>query len=175
VDSRTFRGKRWEPGLTWSNHMDMFYMGWAVELAVEAMANGERPYGALVVDPGLEVFADYDRILGKGWGTGSDMDPTRHSEIFAIKEACDIRGELLQGCILYSTHEPCIMCCGAINHAKLSRVVWGSFREDLPELFRKRNISATALLHDTSHPPDLYAGLMRKRCADLFRGLRRVD
>jgi tRNA(Arg) A34 adenosine deaminase TadA len=88
--------------------------------------------------------------------------------MLAIRNACKHRGGPLRGLVMYQTHEPCIMCCGAIMHAKLDAVYFGSYRADLPELFRQRAISAGALLQDTTDPPAVYGGFMGPRCVDLF-------
>jgi hypothetical protein len=62
------------------------------------------------------------------------------------------------------------MCCGAINHAKLSQVVYGTRRDDLPYLFRDTRYSAEELLADTSHPADVVkvSGELRQRCIELW-------
>jgi tRNA(adenine34) deaminase len=150
--------------------LDEFYMGICIQLAEEAMAQGQRPFGAVVVDPKHHASADYDRIISFGWGTGHDLDPIAHSEILAIQRACFNRRQLCDGLTLYSTHEPCPMCAGAINHANMKRVVWGSMRTDLPTLFRAKNVyrTATAILLDSSHPPDIATGVLRDDCCDLF-------
>lgn len=132
-----------------------------IELARIAATQGDRPFGCLIVDePG--------RVLAKSAGSESPVDPTRHCEVVAIRQACQARGRLLEGCTLYSTHEPCIMCAGAILHAKVSGVIFGSWREDLQLLFRSRNIPIEELLRDTSHPPVVVGGFLRDQCVALF-------
>lgn len=122
-----------------------------------------RPFGCVIVDEGGAVIA---------YAEGSERfdDPTWHSEMEAIRLACRRRGGLLHGCTLYSTAEPCLMCCGAILHAKLTRVVWGSSRIDLPDLFRVRAPvhNAIHLLEDTGHPPEVEFGVCRDECVALF-------
>lgn len=139
----------------------------AIEWGRYAFHHGEAPYGCLIVDHrGL--------IVGHSWGSGTDADPTRHSEILAIQQACRARNALLIGCTLYSTHEPCAMCCGAINHAKLSRVVYGSSRADLPHLYRQYERSVTERLRDTSEPPEVLGGVLRELCIALLQPERTV-
>lgn len=140
---------------------DRGYMMMAIAAAKVAEQEGERPFGCVIVGPG-------GGVIGEGRGTGNDRDPTCHSEIAAIKLACLVRGVPLEGCTLYSTHEPCTMCCGAIMHAKVSRVVFGSWRADLPALFRQQRYEATHLLLNTSHPPRVIADVMKQECVDLF-------
>lgn len=132
----------------------------AIELAVEAKQHGERPFGCVIVDP-------FGNVLGTGSGSESESDPTRHSEIHAIQEACWTSQGLLEACTLFSTHEPCLMCIGAICHSKLSRVVYGSARSDLPLLFRQRTHGIEQLACDTSRPITLER-LMENECVALF-------
>jgi tRNA(adenine34) deaminase len=140
---------------------DEAYMGRAVMWARLAAHNGERPFGSLIVNP-------EGMIIGSGSGSETPWDPTRHSEVASIRAACGFRQKLLQGCTMYTTHEPCIMCIGAILHSKLSRVVFGSWRSDLPDLFRQRDYSVVHLMSDTSHPPEITPGILRDECVELF-------
>jgi tRNA(adenine34) deaminase len=137
-------------------------MALAVLIARQGTRQGHRPFGTLIVESVTR------KVICSSYGTESPLDPTRHSEMLAIRNACKHQGGHLQGCIMYQTHEPCIMCCGAINHSKLSALYFGSYRSDLPELFRQRGISAVDLLADTSHPPIVQGGLLNGRCIDLF-------
>lgn len=144
--------------------MRMIHEVWmrrAIMLARRAEYFGWRPFGCVIVD-------NLGQVVAETFGSERPDDPTRHSEMLAIQTACHECGGLLQGCAIYSTHEPCAMCCGAINHAKLSRVVWGSSRRDLPRLFRQRHCSGLTLLADTSHPPRVTTGVMRSECIALF-------
>lgn len=140
--------------------MDEYYMEWAISMANKAAQRGWRPFGNVIVDP-------EGGIIGAGGGSETDVDPTCHSEMVAIRCASLIRGGRLEGCTLYSTHEPCLMCTGAIFHSKVSRVVWGSFRSDLPTLFRPLSIGL-ARFGDTTHPPEIKGGVLRKQCIHLF-------
>lgn len=135
------------------------YMTEALVEAVDAHKRGERPFGCVIVDP-------EGTVIGTGGGSESPIDPTRHSELIAIRQACTVRKGLLYGCTLFSTHEPCLMCTGAILHSKVSTVVWGSCRSELPELFREL-ISQDRWI-DTTHPPQVVTGVMRDSCLALF-------
>lgn len=142
--------------------VDLDFMNQALRLAQFAAHNQERPFGCVIVYAG--------GAIASGYGTGSDLDPTRHSEIVAIREACAfLETANLSGCALYSTHEPCTMCAGAIVHAKLSRVVWGSDRDDLPMLFRTREFGgARTIFTDTTHPVEYEAHVLQRDCIKLF-------
>lgn len=149
--------------MVWTEAMDVAFMEMAIEEARVAASRGERPFGCVIVGPDLTV-------LSRAGGSETPIDPTRHSEIEAIRAACGVRDSLLRECTLYSTHEPCLMCIGAINHAKLSRVVWGSRRRNLPDLFRQRKDGARWLLADTTHPPFMRSGVLQRECVALFDG-----
>lgn len=140
--------------------LDHYWMGRALELAYTGVEAGFRPFGCVVV-------SDAGRV-GAGFGSEIPADPTRHSEMLAIKEATRHREGLLEDCTLYSTHEPCVMCIGAINHAKIGRVVFGSYRSDLSPLFRNRRLGYACMFRDTSAPPEVRAGVRRAACVALF-------
>ncbi|OGV73931.1 MAG: tRNA-specific adenosine deaminase [Methylophilales bacterium RIFCSPHIGHO2_02_FULL_57_10] len=99
---------------------DEDYMQMALELAQQGAAAGEVPVGALVVKDG--------EIVGRGFNAPiSRHDPTAHAEIQAMRDAGEKLGNYrLVGCTLYVTLEPCAMCCGAIQHARIARLVYGA-------------------------------------------------
>lgn len=93
----------------------------AIALARCAEADGEVPVGAVVVREGA--------VLGEGWNRPiSDNDPTAHAEIVALRAAARAVGNYrLPGSTLYVTLEPCLMCTGAMVHARVERLVFGAF------------------------------------------------
>ncbi|MGB5611308.1 MAG: tRNA adenosine(34) deaminase TadA, partial [Sedimenticolaceae bacterium] len=99
---------------------DQAFMRRALELAQCAEQAGEVPVGALVV-------AEYE-IIGEGWNRPiSSHDPTAHAEIVALRAAADAcRNYRLPGTSLYVTLEPCVMCAGAIVHARVDRVIYAA-------------------------------------------------
>ncbi len=99
---------------------DAGYMQLALELAARAAAAGEVPVGAVVVRDGTVVGRGYNQPIGIA-------DPSAHAEIMALRDAGRTLGNYrLPDCDLYVTLEPCIMCSGAIMHARIRRVVYGA-------------------------------------------------
>ena len=99
---------------------DLRFMGLALEQARLAWDQGEVPVGAVVVKDGEVISVGYNPPIGR-------HDPTAHAEIVALRAAADKLGNYrLPGCALYVTLEPCIMCSGAMMHARLARVVYGA-------------------------------------------------
>src|SRR5260370_18485908 len=97
--------------------------GWmevALEQARAAAEAGEVPVGALVIR-GRE-------ILGYGQNRNlRDHDPTAHAEIIALRQAAARAGNhRLGGCTMFATIEPCVMCAGALVHARVARLVYGA-------------------------------------------------
>lgn len=92
----------------------------ALAQAQHAWSLGEVPVGAVVVKDGVVIAAGFNQPIGS-------HDPTAHAEIVALRAAAEKLGNYrLPGCELYVTLEPCVMCSGAMMHARLARVVYGA-------------------------------------------------
>ena len=93
----------------------------------EALAEAEAASGHADVPIGA-VLVEQDRILARGHNRREvDQDPTAHAEILALREGARRRGSWrLQGCTLYVTLEPCVMCAGALVLARIDRVVFAA-------------------------------------------------
>jgi len=99
---------------------DQVWMRRAIELAQKAEALGEVPVGALIVKQDQCIAEGYNRPI-------QNADPTAHAEIIAIREASQhLQNYRLVDCTLYVTLEPCVMCMGAIQHARIKRVVFAA-------------------------------------------------
>lgn len=131
----------------------------ALGLAREAGAAGEVPVGAVVVLDG--------EVIGRGFNQPIlRHDPTAHAEIMALRDAADRAGNYrLPGATLYVTLEPCVMCTGAIMHARVARVVFGA---------RDPKTGAAGSVVDLygesrlNHHADIEGGILAEECSALL-------
>jgi len=99
---------------------DELFMRRAMALAQQAAAEGEVPVGAVLVQNGEVIGEGYNRPI-------ASCDPTAHAEIVALRDAAKRVGNYrLPDSTLYVTIEPCTMCAGALVHARVARVVYGT-------------------------------------------------
>lgn len=139
---------------------DIQYMNMALQHADIAEENGEVPVGAVVVLEDGRTFAAHNAPI-------SENDATAHAEMGAIRAACTATGNYrLTGATLYVTLEPCVMCAGAIIHARIARVVYGARDpktgavESLYQLLSDKRLN---------HQPEITAGILAQECAALLR------
>jgi tRNA(Arg) A34 adenosine deaminase TadA len=107
------------------NSRDLDFIQRAVQLAAEHMrARDGGPFGAVIVRE--------NEIIATGWNqVAVSNDPTAHAEIIAIRAAAARLGSfVLQGCVLYTSCEPCPMCLGAACWARVGRIVFAATRAD---------------------------------------------
>lgn len=136
------------------------YMHLALEDAVRAGQLGEVPIGAVVV---LN-----DRVIGRGWNQPiSAVDPTSHAEINALRQAATAVGNYrLTGATLYVTIEPCLMCVGAMIHARIGLVVFGA-----PEP-RSGALESATRAHETpglNHRLSVLGGVLEHESRDVMQ------
>lgn len=143
------------------------FMAEAIELAKQAKAEGNSPFGAVIVKD--------NGVIARGRSLEfAEQDVTKHAELMAVSEACRTLGRVdLSECVLYASGEPCIMCAAAAFQANISRVVIGATRDDLPHFFRKREIGIFQLAEDSSYKPEIKTGVLREEAIKLFEGARR--
>ena len=140
----------------------------ALELADEAAALEEVPVGAVI------VHKPTGRIIGEGYNRReTDRSPLAHAEIMAIDQASrTLGGWRLLDSVLYVTLEPCPMCAGAILHARLDQVVFGT-RDPKGGAVRSMEEMFALPYH---WKPEVYEGLLQAECAgkltNFFRMLR---
>ena len=137
-------------------------MGQALQLAEEAAGCGEVPVGAVVVDlaDGVLLGQGRNRVI-------EDSDPSAHAEIVALRAAGAARGNYrLPGATLYVTVEPCTMCAGALVHARIERLVFGT-----PEPRAGAIQSRGRVLENPAHNHRVVAqgGVMAAECGALMR------
>lgn len=140
---------------------DEHWMRRAMALADAAAASGEVPVGAVVVRDGC--------LLGEGANAPIGLaDPTAHAEVQALRDAAARTGNYrLPGATLYVTLEPCAMCAGAIMHARVARVVYGTrdaktgVAGSVVDLFAESRLNHHAVVE---------GGLLQAECAAQISG-----
>ncbi len=133
----------------------------ALDVGQRALASGDVPVGALVLDPDGQV-------MGRGWNAREATgDPTAHAEMLALREASAGLGSWrLEGCTLVVTLEPCTMCAGALVLARVARLVYGASDPkagaagSLWDVVRDRRLN---------HRPEVIAGVLEVECAEALR------
>ena len=145
-------------------------MALALDEALKAQAAGEVPVGAVVVLDGTVIGAGFNRPI-------SSNDPTAHAEIVALRAAASRLGNYrLTGSTIYVTVEPCLMCVGAMVHARVATVVYGT-----PEPKAGAIVSMTSAhqLAGLNHRLQAVGGVREEQCRDLmqvfFRARRRSE
>ena len=138
---------------------DEKYMRMALDLAREAEAAGEVPVGAVVVLAG--------EIAGRGRNSPIERsDPTAHAEILALREACAAAGNYrLEGAMLYTTLEPCVMCAGAMATARIATVVFGARDLRFGGVRSKFRLADAEVLN---HRLEIEEGVLGAECAELM-------
>jgi tRNA(Arg) A34 adenosine deaminase TadA len=132
----------------------------ALQLAAEAAEVGEAPVGAVIVENGIVLSAERNRMQALG-------DPTAHAEMLAIRAALAARGTgRLDGCDLYVTLEPCAMCAGAIAHVRLRRLYFGAEDVKAGAVENGIRLFAQPTCH---HAPEVIGGIGERQSAQLLR------
>src|SRR5579859_672518 len=139
---------------------DELWMEAALREALCAQANDEIPVGAAVVHQG--------KIIGHGYNRNrSDSDPTAHAEIVALREAGRTLGNYrLEGCEMFVTIEPCAMCCGALVHARLARLVYGA---DDAKAGAVRSIMEVLNHPQLNHSMEVQGGVLAGKCTQMMQ------
>jgi tRNA(adenine34) deaminase len=139
---------------------DELWMEEALRCAQRALELGEVPVGAVVVCKG--------EIVGRGWNRNvANSDPTAHAEIVALREAgVTIDNYRLGDCDLFVTIEPCSMCSGAMVHARIKRLVYGS---DDPKAGAVRSVMQVVNHPQLNHKMEVRSGVLAGRSAELLQ------
>lgn len=139
--------------------MQSEYMQAALKEARIAAEMGEVPVGAVVVKDGEIIASGHNMCEAKG-------NALLHAEILAISKAMERTGDTrLDGCDLYVTLEPCVMCCGAIAHARIRRLYFGAY-----DSLAGGVVSAMHCFNPPSplRSVEYYCGIMEEECSELI-------
>lgn len=138
-----------------------FYMRRCIELGKQAKNSQESPVGSIVVLG--------DRIIGEGTeNVRASNDPAGHAELIAIRNAAKYLGtRYLSDCLLYTTHEPCLMCSYIIRQTKIRTVVFGLTTGEIGGYSSKLPILTDTSVSRWSKPPIVIAGILSEECKNL--------
>ena len=141
----------------------------ALRLAEQGQQLGEVPVGAVVVKDGV--------VIGRGYNSPITLhDPSADAEMQALREAARTLGNYrLVGCELFVTLEPCLMCSGAIMHARVARLVYGASDYKTGACGSVLNTFAQP---SWNHHTEVYGGVLAQECGDMlsrFFALRRAQ
>ena len=142
---------------------DRRFMQMAIDLSVENVANDGGPFGAVIVRNGEVIATGTNRVT-------ANNDPTAHAEVSAIREACAKVGNFkLEGCVCYTSCEPCPMCLSALYWAGVERIVYGNTKDDAKAI----NFDDSFIYDEIAKPYAQRAipihNLMRKEALEGFR------
>jgi len=138
---------------------DESFMMLALAEAEKALLAGEVPVGAVVVRGGEVIASAHNGPVGL-------KDPSAHAEILALRRAAEAEGNYrLAGTTLYVTIEPCLMCAGALIHARVSRLVFGA-----PDPKGGAIVSLYEVLGDRrlNHRPEVTGGVLGEACGEIL-------
>ncbi len=143
--------------MTKQEQIDIAFMQTALQLADTAAVCGEIPVGALVVVDGEVIAKAHNQTLEL-------HDPTAHAEVLALRAAGKfLRNHRLVDATLYVTLEPCLMCCGSLQHARIKRLVYGA---------REPRTGAVVSVNETLSDPNALTqvsvteGVLKDECAE---------
>lgn len=139
--------------------VDHQWMRHAIRLAQRAEDQGEVPVGAVLIKE--------EKCIAEGWNKPiQNNDATAHAEIEAIRKAgIYVENYRLTDTTLYVTLEPCVMCMGAISHARIKRLVFGAFDPKRGAVCNALNLTDASFLN---HKIDWQGGVIESVCADLL-------
>lgn len=141
-------------------YSDEYWMQQAIQQAQLAEVQGEVPVGAILVKD--------DQIIGKGYNLViSNNDPSAHAEIQAIRDACkNIQNYRIIDSTLYVTLEPCMMCVGAIVHARISETIFGAYDPKTGMAGTQDNCFDKPY---HNHQVEIQGGVLKEQCAEMLR------
>jgi tRNA(adenine34) deaminase len=143
-----------------SSTTDEAWMRHAIRLAQRAEQQGEVPVGAVVVKN--------DQCIAEGWNIPiTSHDPTAHAEVVALRSAgIQVENYRLTDATLYVTLEPCVMCIGAMSHARIKRLVFGAYDPKRGAVCNALSLTDADFLN---HRISWNGGLLETECSDMLR------
>jgi tRNA(adenine34) deaminase len=143
---------------------DESYLQLAIEQGRLAAVAGEVPVGAVIVYDGEVIATGQNYVL-------RNVDPTAHAEIVALRVAAlHLNNYRLTGCELYTTLEPCSMCAGAMIHARISRLIYGTAD---PKAGAAGSVLEVVNHPQLNHQMQLTSGILADECGELLRSFFR--
>jgi tRNA(adenine34) deaminase len=140
---------------------DIDFMRLALEAARGAEASGEVPVGAVLVQGDAILAVGSNRPIAA-------HDPTAHAEIEALRAGGKALGSYrLNGTTLYVTLEPCVMCASAIVHARVARLVFGTWD---PKAGAAGSTANVFTMPEMNHRVDVFGGVLMEECGRLLNG-----
>ena len=142
------------------NEQDLEFMQLALVEAQKARALGEVPVGAVLVSNNQVIATGHNQPIGNN-------DPSAHAEVAALRAAGqNLSNYRLPNTTLYVTLEPCMMCCGAIMHARISRVVYGAADAKTGCVHSVLNLFDNPRLN---HHTMVEGGVLAEECAQVLK------
>ncbi|SNX29426.1 tRNA(adenine34) deaminase [Polynucleobacter meluiroseus] len=143
-----------------STELDHQFMQQALDQARLAAAAGEVPVGAVLVRDGVVIANGFNQPIGL-------HDPSAHAEMLALRSAALTESNYrLPGATLYVTLEPCVMCAGAMLHARLDRVVFGASD---PKTGAAGSVLDIFAAKQINHHTQVEGGIMSEECGQVLR------
>ena len=140
-------------------YSDEYFMELAIEQAVIGQARGEVPVGAL--------FVEEDKVLAASANASIELsDPTAHAEVMVMRKAAQLKGNYRLGGSVYVTLEPCLMCLGAMIHARVERLVFGTH-----DIVSGAAVSVYNLAQSPhqNHRIEVVEGILKKKCQTILK------
>lgn len=133
------------------------YMEKAIEEAKKAFKNDEVPIGSIIVKNNKIISKAYNKKEKK-------QNVTQHAEILAIEKACKkLKTWHLDGCEIYTTLEPCLMCCGAIEQSRISKIYYAASSPVFGQIENNNKIFTN------NNKVEIYKGICEKESAELLQ------
>jgi len=140
-------------------HSDEYFMELAIEQAAIGQAKGEVPVGAL--------FVEENEVLAASANASIELnDPTAHAEVMVMRKAAQLKGNYRLGGSVYVTLEPCLMCLGAMIHARVERLVFGTYDTVSGAAVSVYNLAQSP---HQNHRIEVVEGILKRKCQTILK------